>query len=214
VKGLAKTQRLPSAARRRRIAEAAIRLFANAPYASVHMDAMATAAAVVKPTLYRYFPTKEALFIASLEWALEDLRTALESARLEPAPSDLKLRRLIAVVMDRIKHLAPAIHAIESENPQWEKESRCILRQGFRSLQEGISALIRDGQQGNQFADIAPDLVSLVNLGGIRMAAHSRAGQGKTWADSMARILLDGLRGTNAPNHSCLTSTTLAGAVA
>jgi AcrR family transcriptional regulator len=212
---VSKARRSPaSIARRQRIVEAAVRLFANAPYASVHMDAVATAAAMVKPTIYRYFPSKESLFVASLEWALEDLRTALQNARLEPAPGELKLHRLIAMVLDRIEHLAPAIHAIESQDPQWGKESRRILRQGFRSLRAEISALIRDGQRDDQFADVDPDLASLVILGGIRMAAHSRPGQGKALADSMARILLGGLRGANNPDRPCPSPSTLAGAIA
>ncbi len=202
-----------AAARQRRIVEAAVRLFASAPYASVHMHAVATAAAVAKPTLYRYFPTKEALFVASLEWSLENLRSSLHAIRQEPAPGETKLRRLIALILDRVEHLAPAIHAIESQNAQWGKESRRILRQGFRNLQEEISTLIRDGQQDAEFTDADPDLASLVILGGIRMAAHSRAGQGKILADSMARMLLDGLRGTDTLSRSTLASPALSGTV-
>ena len=66
------------AARRARIVEAAARLFAEAPYAEVHMDAIAAAASVAKPTLYRYFPHKELLFVEALEQTLTQLRIEIE----------------------------------------------------------------------------------------------------------------------------------------
>src|SRR5919107_138782 len=62
------TSSRPAAAdRRERIVLAALRLFSEQPYGDVHMDGIAAWARVAKPTLYRYFATKEALFIAALE---------------------------------------------------------------------------------------------------------------------------------------------------
>ena len=69
--------------RRQRMSQAAVRLFTEHAYADVHMDAIAAAAGVAKPTLYRYFATKEALFIEALECALEELRD--DTGRLKPA---------------------------------------------------------------------------------------------------------------------------------
>jgi AcrR family transcriptional regulator len=188
-----------SAARQRRIVEAAVRLFASAPYASVRMDEIASAASVAKPTLYRYFPTKETLFIASLEWTLDDMRMELQAIGQDPIPCDLKLRRLVALVLRRIEQIAPALHAIENRSPEWGVQSRRVLREGFRNLQAEISQIIRDGTRLGQFRSIDADLASLAILGGLRMASHSRTGRGTALADTMTDLFLGGLRGAGTP---------------
>jgi AcrR family transcriptional regulator len=209
-----------AAMRRQRIITAAVSLFASAPYASVHMDMVAREAAVAKPTLYRYFPAKEALFVAALEWSLEDLRSAIGAVSREPVPAEVKLRRVMAKVLDQVEHLAPAIRAIESQDAHWGKESRRILRQGFRNLREEIAGLIRNGQSDGAFAEADPEIVSLMILGGLRMAAHARTGpthartgQSGKVSETMAQILLDGLRPTGAAQFAPLSSSTSLGPV-
>jgi AcrR family transcriptional regulator len=54
-------------ARRERIHQAAQTLFMQQGFEATSMEAIAEAAAVSKPTLYRYYQSKEALFIAVLE---------------------------------------------------------------------------------------------------------------------------------------------------
>ena len=60
--------------RRRRILDAAMRLFAASAYDTVQMDDIADAASVAKPTVYRHFLTKEALFVEALEAILAKLK--------------------------------------------------------------------------------------------------------------------------------------------
>src|SRR6187402_2323106 len=104
------------AARRARIVEAAARLFEAAPYAEVHMDAIAAAASVAKPTLYRYFATKEALFVEALECALDEVRHDVHVLRVGAAPIEDRLRRVIACVLDRVGRLTPATRAVEGQS--------------------------------------------------------------------------------------------------
>ncbi len=212
---MGKVPTLPlSPARRQRIVEAAARLFAAAPYADVHMDAIAASAAVAKPTLYRYFPTKEALFVASLERTLEDLGAALQALRREAGSSEMKLHRLVALILKRIGSLAPAVTAIETQRAEWGTESRRVLRRGFRNLRTDIGELIRDGLREGRFAGVDPDLASLVILGGIRMAAHAQPGRGDALAADMADLLLGGLRGERERPLPGFSPPTLTGAAA
>jgi AcrR family transcriptional regulator len=202
-----------AAARRQRIVAAAVRHFASAPYASVHMDMVARDAGVAKPTLYRYFPAKEELFVAALEWSLEDLRSAIRAGSEEPVAAEAKLRRTIADVLDRVEHLAPAIRAIESQDARWGKESRRILRQGFRNLREDIAALIRSGQADGVFGEADPEIVALMILGGLRMAAHAGTGQSGKVSETMAQVLLHGLRRLGASQAAPLPSSASLGSV-
>src|SRR4051795_8814564 len=91
--------------RRRRIVQAAVRLFTQHAYADVHMGAVAAAAGVAKPTLYRYFATKEALFIEALECALEELRHEIRALRSGTGSVEERFRRVVACVLDRVGRL-------------------------------------------------------------------------------------------------------------
>lgn len=162
--------------RRRRIVDAAVGLFAQTPYAEVHMDAIAGCASVAKPTLYRYFPTKESLFIEALESALAELRREVQAARAEPISSEERLRRVITLMLDRVGRLAPAIRAVESRSSKVGEKSRLVLRHGFRDLRDEIGGLLAEGVEAGEFNAVDTEIAVLVVLGGIRMAAQARAG--------------------------------------
>lgn len=59
--------RKPSAAKRREILLGARKIFLNDGYSNSSMDSVALAAGVSKQTIYRYFPSKEHLFIGMME---------------------------------------------------------------------------------------------------------------------------------------------------
>jgi AcrR family transcriptional regulator len=57
--------------RREQILDAALTAFANASYRDVPTLAIATALGVSEPTLFRHFPTKRALYLATLDRSVE-----------------------------------------------------------------------------------------------------------------------------------------------
>lgn len=69
-----------SDAKRDAILEAASRMFLADGYSAVSMDAIALAAPVSKPTLYNYFPGKQALFSAVVERDCARIALAVDSA--------------------------------------------------------------------------------------------------------------------------------------
>jgi AcrR family transcriptional regulator len=66
--------------RREQILSAATAFFAAAGYAEADLAALANKLEVGKGTLYRYFPTKEALFFAALDRGMERLHAAVDGA--------------------------------------------------------------------------------------------------------------------------------------
>lgn len=66
--------------RREEILEAAARLFAQRGYSQTDTQAVADALGVSKGTLYRYFASKEELFLAAADRAMHRLREAVEAA--------------------------------------------------------------------------------------------------------------------------------------
>ncbi|MBZ6413324.1 MULTISPECIES: TetR/AcrR family transcriptional regulator [Methylobacterium] len=183
-------------ARRRRILEAGMGLFSGLPYAAVHMDAVAAAAGVAKPTLYRYFSTKEALFIAGLAWTLADLREAIGAIRAVDAPA--RLRAAVALVLERVGALSPALTAIEGRGAEFGERSRRVLREGFDGLRGALADLLRAGVEAGELAVPDVELAVLMILGGIRMAVHG-TGRRAPASAAVADFFLHGL-GAPAPS--------------
>ena len=181
------------AKRRQRIIQAAVRLFAEHPYANVHMDAIAAVAGVAKPTLYRYFATKEVLFIEALECALDEVRHEVRGLRAGAGPIEDRLRQVVTYVLDRVGRLTPAIRAVEGQSSDLGERSRTILRRGFSALKDEIGALLAEGAGRDVFGRFDVEIAALVVLGGIRMAAHSSAGD-RDVANAITEFLLNGLR--------------------
>ncbi|WP_246154579.1 TetR/AcrR family transcriptional regulator [Methylobacterium oryzihabitans] len=190
-------RRAPDPDRRRRILAAGMRLFAELPYPEVHMDAVAAAAGVAKPTLYRYVPTKEALFIDGLAWTLADLRDAIGAAREGEPDHPARLRAAVVLVLGRVGGLSPALHAIESQGSEFGERSRRVLREGFDGLRGALAALLRDGAAAGSFTVPDVDLAVMMILGGIRMAAHG-TGRRAPAPEAVAAFFLDGLRAGTA----------------
>ena len=80
--------------------EAAAKLFAERGFDATSMDTLAAAAAVSKPTLYRYFENKEALFAAALQSLLEQLPPP--EAMILKRPGALR-ERLTAIAHDSLR---------------------------------------------------------------------------------------------------------------
>lgn len=71
--------------RARTILDAALKIFAACGYSGTTMDAVAEAAGLTKPTLYQYFPSKEALFARMMM----DKRDAMLVAFAAPDGGDM-----------------------------------------------------------------------------------------------------------------------------
>ncbi|KMO34472.1 TetR/AcrR family transcriptional regulator [Methylobacterium aquaticum] len=184
--------------RRRRILEAGMELFSGLPYAAVHMDAVAAAAGVAKPTLYRYFPTKEALFIDGLAWTLAELRDAI--AAIPATDAAARLRSAVGLVLERIGALSPALTAIEGRGAEFGERSRRVLREGFDGLRDALADLLRAGVTAGELHVPDIDLAVLMILGGIRMAVHG-TGRRPPASVAVADFFLNGLGAPSAPRN-------------
>src|SRR5262249_23611252 len=90
------------------ILDAAVELFAKEGYSGADTQVLADALQVGKGTLYRYFPSKEALFLAAVDRVMHRLRDYIESER--------------AKIDDPIDRIARAVHAyltFFAEHPQY-----------------------------------------------------------------------------------------------
>ncbi|MEK0085652.1 TetR/AcrR family transcriptional regulator [Benzoatithermus flavus] len=185
--------------RRRRILDAAARLFAAAPYEAVQMDDIARAAQVAKPTVYRHFETKETLFVEAIEAILAGLKSRVAAIARESGPPAARLRALVRVMFAEIGRLKALIRIAEGSATRPGDAGRAVLRRELRQVCGEIAAVIREGVASGAFADVEPELAAMVVLGGVRMAADSGSGDP---AEAVANLLLAGLapRGPAGPS--------------
>lgn len=81
--------------RRTEILEEATSVFAERGFAATDVQVVADRLAVGKGTIYRYFPSKEALFLAAVDFAMTQLRVAVDEAA---GKAELPLDRVAAGV--------------------------------------------------------------------------------------------------------------------
>ena len=80
--------------RRTEILAIAATVFAEAGFAAADVQVIADRVGVGKGTIYRYFPTKEALFLAAVENGLAELRAEMDTILADPQADPLDQVRL------------------------------------------------------------------------------------------------------------------------
>ncbi|MFL5334825.1 MAG: TetR/AcrR family transcriptional regulator [Geminicoccaceae bacterium] len=176
--------------RRHRILSAATDLFARASYEAVQMDDIARVAKVAKPTVYRHFGTKEALFGEAIDLTLNQLKSEVAGIAADAAAPHERLRAIIAVIFRRIGRLKALIRAAEAGAQSSGEVGRPAIRRELRELGGMIAAVISEGIADGGFVATDPDLAAMVVLGGVRMAADSA---NHDPASALADLLLHGL---------------------
>ncbi|MFF4875931.1 TetR/AcrR family transcriptional regulator [Micromonospora sp. NPDC000668] len=168
---------------RERLLEAAVQAFSR-PGPEVTLDAIAREAGVGIGTLYRHFPTREALVEAAYRNELGKLCEAVPEL-LDRLPPDRALRHWMSRFIDYLatkRGMADALRLViaAGANPYAQSRDRLLEALG-RLLAAGVAA-------GSVRADVETGDV-LVSLSGISLAAGERA-----QADRLLDLLMDGLR--------------------
>ena len=133
-------------ANQQKLMEAALSVFAAMGYSGASMDAVAEAAGLSKPTLYKYFDSKEALFTAMMQARRDDMLMAFEItqsgsmveqlhafawhyARTVMRPDLLSLARLIIAESHRFPEIG---RAYQASGPDRLLEGMMVYLEGQR----------------------------------------------------------------------------------
>lgn len=106
--------------RRRSIVETAARLFAKFGYADCEMERVAAALRIAKGTLYLYFPGKQELFFACVDWGMAEMQRLIFEAADAALPP-----------LDRIARAIRAYLEFFDEHPEYVElmiQERAIFR--------------------------------------------------------------------------------------
>jgi AcrR family transcriptional regulator len=111
------------------------------------MDDIVEASGVGKGTLYRYFPSKQALFLAVTFEGIERLRHELEAAVRPAEPPALKVRRIVhrtlAHFWDRrffFSLIHRSEHKPDGEARQWLRHREALAQIVQKALADAIAA--------------------------------------------------------------------------
>jgi AcrR family transcriptional regulator len=155
----------PDEAKRRQIMDAAARLFANREFHEVRLEDVADAAKVGKGTLYVYFSSKDALYLALIREAFGELLQVAVSGVSHGQDVWEQLRTVVRGVIrfgmaypDLFRVMRRALPGPEDPAIQ---EMRCRLT-------SAIEQILADGNRSGRIDDPHPEITSQFFLSFIR----------------------------------------------
>jgi AcrR family transcriptional regulator len=186
--------------KRQKILEAAARAFAGSDYHKVATEHIASAAGVGKGTLFRYFSSKEELFVSTLVYSVE-----VASAELDRALAGLNepLERLETVCENLVEfyrgndHLFHLVHHHKALRDQAAHDE---FHERQNALRGRIAEMIRAGQAAGRFRQLDAAIAGRLLFGMLRTAMRSPELRERS-PHEMAEIILDlFIRGAGKPS--------------
>jgi AcrR family transcriptional regulator len=154
--------------RRHKILNAAAELFGAQPYDSVQMRDVAARAEVGKPTLYRYFPSKEELFLEVFKSGLDRLEAEIGqilAAKDEPRKS---LERLLHALLDALGGQVAALRLLTDDQSTVMRRWRSEFRRRRRPIVDAARQILEAGVASGDFRAIDLEAVPSMLIGIVR----------------------------------------------
>jgi len=195
----------PSGAeRRRQILDEAAQLFATAGYRGVTTRDVAARVGITEAALYRYFPSKEAIYAAILEerMASTDPLAAVESAAAAGRDRDV-FTGLALVLLRRVEQDPSLLRLLLFSALEGHDMARPFQETRIRRLREFLSRYVARRQREGAFRDLDPALTARAFVGMVvdHLIVRHVFGQRDAYpqppeqvADAYVSIFLDGAR--------------------
>jgi AcrR family transcriptional regulator len=148
--------------------DAASRLFAAKHFHEVRMEDIAAEAGVGKGTLYRYFVTKDDLYLKLLERAAAEYMDRLRQAAQSVEGARARLVAVVAAIVaffDAQPHIMELIQRAEVDRGRGAGFPWLAAREGLFRL---VSDLFAEGCARGEFRVADPELSMMLLLGGLR----------------------------------------------
>jgi AcrR family transcriptional regulator len=157
--GRPRRRRLPAAARRASVLDAAIPVFATRGYEQTRMSDVAARVGVSEPVIFQNFGTKAELFAAALDRVSEQAAAHLSEPAGEHQPVHEWLRHLLAAEHLDHLHTAPMFGVLfeDAHRLQFEPEVTAALHRSTTRVAEAMSRILQRGQgEGSIRNDVSP----------------------------------------------------------
>ena len=178
--------------RRVRLLDAAGRVFARLGYEAASVDDIAFEAGVGKPTVYRYFAGKEALFEAVFERALDELEGRLDCVLNRHGAFPEVLPALIAEIVPTFRtHLA----SLRGLNEGGEMSKRRLFRQRRARIEARLVTAIERAQAMGEIRAIEPGVAARFLIGLVWSGTNSSLPDDPSVVAAVVDFALSGFKG-------------------
>lgn len=156
--------------RREAILAAAAELFARRPYHEVQVDDVAKRAGVGKATLYRYFPSKEELYLHALDEALGRLEACLHTPSPPNAlPEEVLACKVRALLTTYVEQL-PTLKVLGGDHSHLAEQARQIFRRSTGRIAAALREVLEAGRAAGRFRTMDTEMTPLLIIGMARGA--------------------------------------------
>lgn len=180
--------------RRVRLIEAASRVFARQAYDQASMDEIAHEAGVGKPTLYRYFPSKDELFATVFAEVLDGVERRLAAVLERERGFAGRLRGLVRVLIPTFRDHLVTGRVLGEGAAALDLANRRV----FRDRRDRITGFLVEAIEGGIAAgevrwSADPASTAHLVMGMVWSGAAGIQASGAEVADEIARLVLGGV---------------------
>lgn len=158
--------------RKEEILDAAFRVFSSRGYRTATMDDIAAEARVSKGTCYQYFPSKEEIFIATMERSLRSLLSEAGQAAGEARDALTRLGLEGLSFISRYRDVQFMFLSVVSEALAGNRRLKEKAAEAYRRVAEFLAEDIRRGIEEGSFRPVDPLSVSYALIGIAEMAGN------------------------------------------
>lgn len=190
------------AGKQRAILEAAARAFAAQDFHEVRTDDVAAAAGVGKGTLFRYFPTKEELFVATMVYGVEVAAAEMDRALAGISGPRQRLETACRHLTVFYRQNECLFHLLHHHRALREHSGHSQFHARQEELRGKIARIIRDGQAAGCFRKLDAAVAGRLLFGMLRTAMRTGEIRQRP-PEEIAGVVLDVfLRGVGAGRAS------------
>ena len=160
------------------------------------MDDVARAAGIGKPALYRYFPSKEELFLEVSDRALGELAQSLEKVVEAGLDAERALSRMVELLVAGLHGHFASLRLLTGEHPIVAHRWRMLFRKRRRTINAALTEVLRKGMADGDFRSIDVTIVPAIIIGMVRGAVMETPDTPtKRIAAAVIPIVLGGVKG-------------------
>lgn len=177
--------------KRRRIIEAACKLFYERGFVGSTIDAIADELNVTKPFVYQYFKSKHEILAAVVEREIKrviDLLDEVNASDLEPAE---RLRRFIAAWVEEnieVQRISIIFWQEQQHFPDATREQSRALQ---KVLNQRLTKLIREGDAAGTFGSGNPQLAAFAITGALQWIPRWFRANGEMDVEDVSRYFAE-----------------------
>ena len=144
--------RLKAPQRREQLIEVATKLFARNGYEATTTSAIALAAGVTEPILYRHFKNKQELFIAIVRSVSDVTLKAWQAIVAHEQDPIRRIKLCCEAIPDHIKRNGDAYHVLHGAlSTSRDKKVMAVMKEHYQQIERFFAQLVADGQKAGAF---------------------------------------------------------------